>query len=659
MIGNPFLYRAADARRGSLSETRRFVNLFGVPALALIQKRIQNIWNIPVILLSAPGAGKSSLMRIFSTKSTQYISQTAASGGNQKALSNWMEDLEAFKDGKPYALGIWLRMSDEYHFPDQGNDQHQNGFFCALLNSRILLSALIGICDWEELNINKDLSQIELTLKPNTKSITTKAWARWGSGNGKKLYNKMADLEAQLCDMIDDPFWEGNRSDLSHPGLWSLDLLANIEIRINNKPFRFRPLVMLDDVHELTAGQSKYILNLSVSRQVSIPFWISLRKHALGLESILTKQIDKGVEAGRDYEPIDLDDNQRNRSDFKKLALEISKLRVNDVASQIGTLSHAFIDFISDNNSDKIFLSNLNEKVVEEIKERIIKSAGSELKRYIELIDEVENGQYKTHEKCRKLRNLEVFIRREVAKPQRYFDFHKLDIIDFQKHQNKKKYGNVEELFLAIEYKLPYYFGASRLFTLSSKNILQFLRLAGGLFEEIMVAISLGRDRESFLSPKRQHAIISKIGKNFLDEIPISVRYGNEVFRMVHVVGDMCRHETYRPTAPYDPGVTGIAITMHDLDVLVKKAKIGDEDYLTLYRVIESAVAHNIFHPTINYKCKNKNFLVLYLNRLLCVPFKLPLQKGGFREQTLTTLIKWLKTGYSKGEKVSGQLNLW
>ncbi|OQY11202.1 MAG: hypothetical protein B6I30_07250 [Desulfobacteraceae bacterium 4572_187] len=659
MIGNPFLFRAADARRGSLSETRRFVNLFGVPALALIKNKVQSIWNIPIILMSAPGAGKSSLMRIFSTKSTKYIYETAPSGGNQKELADWMEELGVFKDGKPYALGIWIRMSDEYHFQEQGNGHHQNGLFCSLLNSRILLSAIIGICDWKELNMDQDLSRISLSLKPQASTITVTAWSLWGAENGKKLYDKMANLEAKLCDMIDDPFWEGNSPELSHPGLWSLDLLANIEVMVDNKPFKFRPLVMLDDVHELTEKQSKFILSLSLSRQVGTPFWISLRKHALGLESLLTKQLDKGVTAGRDYDDIDIDQNQRARAHFNKLALEISKLRVNDVASQIGTLSHAFIDFISNNNSDTIFLNNLNEKVVEEIKERIKKAAGSDFGKFRELIEEVENSQEEAHEKCRRLRNLEVFIRREVTKSQRYFDFHKFDIRDLQKYSSKKKYGNAEELFLAIEYNLPYYFGASRLFTLSSHNILQFLRLAGGLFEEIMVAMSLGKDSESFLSPERQHAIISKIAKNFLDEIPRSVRYGNEVFRMVQAVGYMCRHETYRPTAPYDPGVTGIAITMYDLDILEKKAKSGDEDFLALYRVIESAVAHNIFHPTTNYKCKGKNFLVLYMNRLLCVPFKLPLQKGGFREQKLSALIKWLKSGYSKGKNDTGQMDLW
>ena len=256
---------------------------------------------------------------------------------------------------------------------------------------------------------------------------------------------------------------------------------------------------------------------------------------------------------------------------------------------------------------------------------------------------------------------MEIFIRREIAKPQKYLPFFKNDLDDFKEYEKQRKFGNVEELFLAIEYSLPYYFGASRIITLSSNNILQFLRIAGALFDEVMTAIRLGRDRDSFLTPKKQHDIIYKTAKYFYNEIPRTVRNGNDVYRLIQAVGYMGKAETYRPTAPYDPGVTGFAITMHDLDILLRKAENGDDKYISLYQAIESAVAHNILTPIPNYKCKNKAFLVLYLNRFLCVPFKLPLQKGGFREQKLDTLLKWMESGYRNNQKTKtdGQMEIW
>jgi hypothetical protein len=254
---------------------------------------------------------------------------------------------------------------------------------------------------------------------------------------------------------------------------------------------------------------------------------------------------------------------------------------------------------------------------------------------------------------------LEILVAREISKPQKTLPFVKLSKEMLTKFESEKAIVEAVDLFLSKEYHLPYYFGAQRLITIASFNINQFLHLAGGLFEETMMAIRLGRDRDSFLSQKRQHEIITGIGKDFLKEVPRSVRHGNSVSRLLHAIGDMCRDETYRPTAPYAPGVTGTAITMYELELLKRAADRGDEQAIELYQTIQSAIAHNILDPEPNLKCKGKEFLVLYLNRLLCVPFGLPLQRGGFREQKLSALMDWLESGYRKKKRNSRRQKLW
>ena len=87
MIRNPFLYRAADVRSGSMAEDRFFVSLFGISALEWIREKVEGLWDIPLILISAPGGGKSSLMRIFSAGALRYIKETASRGGNHQSLA--------------------------------------------------------------------------------------------------------------------------------------------------------------------------------------------------------------------------------------------------------------------------------------------------------------------------------------------------------------------------------------------------------------------------------------------------------------------------------------------------------------------------------------------------------------------------------------------
>jgi hypothetical protein len=657
MIGNPFLYRAADVRSGALADTRVFVNLFGISALELLKEKIQNLWEMPLILLSAPGGGKSSLMRIFTSDSLNYIKETASRGGNQRELSKRMEELGAFKNGEPYVLGIWFRISDEFLSLEDNEKSLRNGLFCSMLNSRIILNAVNAICELKGLIITNDLdlSRITFSIKANANSITISSWKKWGANNGKDLYDKMAELESDLCDMIDDPFWDGNPSNLTHTGLWSLDLLANLEVFIDEKPFLFRPLIMLDDVHELTEGQLEYLLRLLLSRQVPLTSWISMRKQALGLEELLAEHISGGIEKGRDYQLIDF---EKSRNDFRKRLLDIAKLRVQSVASQIGGLSHEFVNFLSD-DSEEIFLKNLDQRVAQEIKNRLLSAAGDELKKFNKLIGEVENQEnIDPHDLCRKLRRLEILVHREINNPQKRLPFYEVPTETFTKYESDKAVIDAAELFLALEFKLPYYFGARRLITLSSYNIQQFLKLAGSLFEEVMAAIRLDRDRESFLSPERQHKIIKKAAKEFLKEIPFMVPHGSHVWRFITSIGDMCRDKTYSPTASYAPGVTGTALSMNEYEFLKERVKKGDEESIKLFQTIESAVAHNVLDPEPNYKCKGKRFLVLYLNRLLCVPFDLPLQKGGFKEQKLGTLLQWVEVGYKK-EKKTKERTLW
>jgi len=653
MIGNPFLYRAADVKTGHMAEDRNFVNLFGVSALNLLKNKIQGLWDMPLLLISAPGGGKSSMMRIFSPRSLKYIQETASISGDKKALALTMEELGAFKDGKPYALGIWIKMSDEYQIFQEFENSILNGLFCSLLNSRIILSFFIGICDLNELFVHKDLERISLTLNSSVSNITENSWKKWGDKNGKHFYEKMAELEANLCEMIDDPFWSGTYSDIVHSGLWSVELLANLEISIDDTPQPIKPLIMLDDAHELAESQLKFLFNMLTSRQIELPFWVSIRKQALGLEELFSDRLGKGAENGRDYQFVDFEKSKR---DFRKRVLEISTLRVQSAASQIGGLSQTFVDFLSDER-EELFLQNFDRSVAKDIKNKVLAAAGKDLIRFQGLIDEIEEQKSEPHDLCRRYRMLNILIKREIGKAQRKFSFESIPIETLNKHENKKAIVDSAELFLAKEYKLPYYFGAHRLISLASFNVQQFLRIAGALFEEIMMAIRLDRDKDSFLSPETQHYILSKVANEFFKEIPSMVIYGSKVFRLIRAIGNMCKEETYRPTAPYAPGVTGTALTMYEFEHLKKEANEGVESSRNLYQTIQSAIAHNILEPEPNLRCKGKEYLVLYLNRLLCISFKLPLQKGGFREKPLKAFFNWINQSVTVPN--NGQKALW
>jgi len=150
--------------------------------------------------------------------------------------------------------------------------------------------------------------------------------------------------------------------------------------------------------------------------------------------------------------------------------------------------------------------------------------------------------------------------------------------------------------------------------------------------------------RSTHLSPGRQEAIMRKAVADRWRRLPQEIRYGREVRAFLDQTGKFARDITYQPNAPYVPGVTGIAITMRDRDLLRDSEAVRQNPPLrSLARVLAACISANLFEPIIDYRVKNKEVMVLYLNRMLCIQYGLPLGYGGFREQSLSKLVGWLE----------------
>jgi hypothetical protein len=71
---------------------------------------------------------------------------------------------------------------------------------------------------------------------------------------------------------------------------------------------------------------------------------------------------------------------------------------------------------------------------------------------------------------------------------------------------------------------------------------------------------------------------------------------------------------------------------------------LGKAETLTrLSNAIVTCLANNMLEARLDYKCKGQLWMVLYLNRMFCVYFDLPLEYGGFREKSLDDLTEWIK----------------
>ena len=223
---------------------------------------------------------------------------------------------------------------------------------------------------------------------------------------------------------------------------------------------------------------------------------------------------------------------------------------------------------------------------------------------------------------------IDILISRESRRAQLAFEF-PLTPEELQKKDDSAA-RSAAELFLANRFGLPYYFGVSRLASLASSNIEQFLATAGELFEESSSAAILKRPYQ--LSSKRQHTILKRTAKQWWEQDVLrSLPLQSEVRRFVESIGRFAHRETFQPNAPYAPGVTGISITMAEREMLRDEGFLaGRSDLKHLAEVIAICLAHNIIEAELDRSQGYERRMLLYLNRLLCCHFDLPLQYGGW-----------------------------
>jgi len=171
------------------------------------------------------------------------------------------------------------------------------------------------------------------------------------------------------------------------------------------------------------------------------------------------------------------------------------------------------------------------------------------------------------------------------------------------------------------------------------------MRLAGDEFEEVVSSRTVRR--AATLDAARQDALLRAASSSFWSEIPRRAKAGEKVLKLMEAIGQFCRQRTYEPSASYDPGVTGIAISMQDRESLQDKNFLQRNPPLSILAdVLAAALANNLLEPRLDSKAKDSAWMVLNLNRLLCVSLDLPLSYGGWKEQQLRDLYAWMMGGY-------------
>ncbi len=625
---NPFRLRASE----HIESDETFVRLFSPEVLDML--RTSDIWERPQVIRSAPGGGKTSLLRLFTPSSLRTI-HALRTREYTKDLFRSLSSLGAMDDRGPAVLGVFLGCGHSFATLEDLDldDGRKRRLFLSLLNARIMLATLRGIMDLQQKDATH-LASVSLARNSTTPEFPEALKDSTGAG----LYDWAHGIERTVCEALDS-FMPLSESKLpGHDSLVTLGILGTSKVLFNGSPVDQRLLIMLDDIHRLTPKQREWLLDAILSLRSSTSIWVAERLEALTVDQLLSP----GSAQGRDYSGVVTIEDYWRRSHvtkFEKMVSSVADRRTRDARDvEIGRFADCLQDALDGNEWYATYEAGI-EVVAARVKER-----ASGHPKFVAWISEREAASGTPRERILGWRTLEVLIERELRKAQQTLDFIEFDASELAQRDSSDVRA-AAELFVAHEFNLPYYYGLSRLACLASSNIEQFLGLSGDIFEECVSAALLRKATQ--LTPASQERILRKSIKGVWRELPQRVRYGTQVMRLLESVGNLAQWETEKPSAPYAPGVTGIAISMAEREILkTALQKDSDKQMIILGEVIASCIAHNLLEITLNKKCKGQYWMVMYLNRMLCVHFGLPLQYGGWREKRLTDLQGWLTKSF-------------
>jgi len=625
-LRNPFKIRASE----KIDSEDSFLRLFSPLVLESLHEKHQSgkLWDNVLYIHSSPGAGKSSLIRVFEP-STLKILINSRSSPNYKELFNSLKRINVINQDKVEVLSVSMQCTRNYEILEELNISvaQKTRFFFSLLNSRIVIATLRSACLMINKKFPEDLQEIKFNYNNSDNYFKTLELPC----TGKELYDWASKIERNIYRAIDS-FLPLEDNDIEgHDELFSLITLTPDNLLFNDSIICNRILFVLDDAHKLSSDQRKRLKKYLAEKRGNFSIWISERLEALDAIENLGSSLE------RDYNEINLEDFwRRYPGKFEKIVRSISEKRANISTEDVSSFQNYLSENFNEENN-KEYLKDFSISKINSFKE--IAKYTNKFDDWIEYVSQLEVNDF---ERAQIVSELDILIHRNMGRQQLSFEFPLT--IEELKHKKSYDVTSAASLFLANQTHLPYYFGFGFLAKSSSSNIEQFLTFSGALFEEMISKKISGEDL--VLTDSEQHAVLKEIANQKWKELKRIIPFQEQVINFLTSLGEFSKKETYKPNAPYSPGVNGFAIRPVKELKLINNTEnwIDDPVYEPLINVISTCVAFNLLEIQVtNQGKKDQSWDVYYLNRWLCIIFDLPLSYGGWRHKSPDELTKWLK----------------
>lgn len=597
------------------------------PIKKFFQRESTRLFDRLVVVVGSPGSGKTTLSRLLEFRTLAAVPDFKDNTEVRELLAS-LAKADVLDDLEPAVLALRLpaggQLRSIWDLPYE--PRLRNRLLRAMIEAKTVLGWLRAMED-----AGVDLKHVRIITTSNAEAARDavnaddlEAFRERARMTERAIFKLINALVAPAQEELGD-----HSIDVAYAPFAIIEAIE-ISAAWRGRKLHLKPMVIIDDAHELHPTQLEDVDLWLRDREIKIARWMLTRIDSLNLEDFRHVLRDEetaspGTNPGRDRVRILLQDTEsrNHRQTFRSVADDVARRYLQPLAafhrrggihSLKALLNAARAPVLSD--TDLKIIMDENARLIEENQLSSEQVEAMESAYPPELLPDVKSAV--TH----------IMLERELKRtPQRSL-FGALVEDSSEEDLSKLQRAVVTgaELQLLHRFDRPFYFGFERLADAANDNIEQFVSLASVLVDRLETQAIRGR--QLALDARQQHKAVREQAAKLIGQWDFP--YAPQVRKLVDFIGGKCEEITLRPNAPLSDGANAFGILLTDM------ARLESNDELA--RVLHYALAYQALVLVEPYECKGKTWALFELGGVSILAKGLTHSRGGFVEGTLHQL---------------------
>ncbi len=632
-MANPFEKRATEYLR---DDEAAFLSLVSPEPLTVYlgdaAKRGQ-LFEQLIRIVGTPGSGKTTLATLLEARMVEAVLADPEKDGYPEIIQA-LEDCLFIENGQQKIAAVRLPMEGEYR--DFWELPYDDALRTKLVLALIQARAVLGLV--RNLERRHPLSAIRFV--PRSDAIA--ALVEIGGGETAALVERARAVERAVYDIgarLVPPKAEEISETAARP-FRPFDVIEAVEITgLAGQKTILKPLVILDDAHNLSPRQFAPIFRDLSRREIRIGRWIMMRFDLLSPGAALVDADDAltpELKQGRDYVDVHLQrpaDRGKARTAFRSMARSMSDryLRRHPTFARRQYQSFSALlstepDALSDQAHERIQADIEKTRTRLHVSPQRVEILRKEVERYASGAQSPDVGRDVQGAM------LKILIHRYANRvPQKsLFESDGGDVAPRQEVAAKAGVAEGARVHLRHSENRALHYGLSDIGDGSSENAELFLHLSAALVDRMEARLINGKP--PLLSAWDQDKILADRSTRIMDawNFPFAPR----VRGMVSQIAEDCLRESLLPNAPLDGGANAIGILQDDFQRVLL-------EHEALAQVLHYAFAYNAITLQPKYGQGGKVWCLIELGGPAILRYGLTFKRGGFLECQLNDLFRY------------------